>query len=168
MEYGYTTIGVTLANIVKERREEKGLSQRELAKRLNINNSVIARIENGYTKKPTFQIVKGLSEELNINLMLLLDVANYSIYEIEKMGYVEIKKYTGIAGGNRANEFYSYDSDDNKLIDIVKVLNGYKSGKISLKETFGLITMATSSDLTRYLPDNLREKYGLDDLIISK
>ena len=67
-----------LGNLVKMKREEKGLSLRELAKRCNLSHSYIDSIEKGYdgkTKKavsPTIETIEKLATGLNIAINDLL------------------------------------------------------------------------------------------------
>ena len=42
----------TLGSVIARRRTDKEMSQRELAMKVHVSNSTIARIENGYRKKP--------------------------------------------------------------------------------------------------------------------
>lgn len=73
-----------LSKIVKEQREKIGISQRELARRINVNNKTIHNIENGEIKKPNFLILMKLSNELKINLYTLATTAGYDKKEIKE------------------------------------------------------------------------------------
>lgn len=72
-----------LSKIVKEQREKIGISQRELARRINVNNKTIYNIENGEIKKPNFLILMKLSNELKLNLYTLVLTAGYDKKEIK-------------------------------------------------------------------------------------
>lgn len=157
----------TLKDIIKTSREKLGISQRELARIVNVNNSVIARIEDGTTKKPNYPLLKKIGEELNIDMFELLNSANYSTYEIESLGYIDITGYVGIKGANRINEFYT-EINDEKIIDLTKIFKAYKDNKINLEETFGLILCGTGIDLTKYVPTEIRKEHNLDEMIIEK
>lgn len=138
-------MNIELCELIKNKRMSKELSQRELAKKINIDNATISRIENGTIKKPTIDILIKLSSELEINFSELLNLTGYNQDEIIKFMSMNIrqKEY------NR--EFIIDNIDDEKLeeyliqdgktdyIDIIKVLNGYKSGKLTVKETIILI-----------------------------
>lgn len=52
---------------LKRLRLKKDLTQEELAKQLNINQSMIARIETG-TKEPSIQLCRGIAKVLNCKL----------------------------------------------------------------------------------------------------
>lgn len=73
-----------LSKIVKEQREKIGISQRELARRINVNNKTIHNIETGVIKKTNFLILMKLSNELKINLYTLAITAGYDKKEIKR------------------------------------------------------------------------------------
>lgn len=52
---------------LKELREEKGLSQTELAKRVNLKQTTISQYESG-SRRPNLQMAKKLSDALGISL----------------------------------------------------------------------------------------------------
>jgi DNA-binding XRE family transcriptional regulator len=57
----------SIAMLVATRREELGLSQRELAKRAGVNHTMISRLENGqYT--PSQKTIERLTEALRVDL----------------------------------------------------------------------------------------------------
>lgn len=61
-----------LKDLLKKARLEKGLTQRELAKKLNKNFQVYQRWETGHYK-PNLENLKLLSEVLDIELIELLN-----------------------------------------------------------------------------------------------
>ena len=72
-----------LGNLIKNAREKKGLSQRELSRQTGIDNNTIAKIENGTRKKPNVLSLKKLALTLHISLKELLILAGYSQEDIE-------------------------------------------------------------------------------------
>ena len=58
---------MTLAEKLKKIREEKNLSQAELAKKANVSQSMIAYIERG-TKSPTINLASIIAEALGVKL----------------------------------------------------------------------------------------------------
>lgn len=52
---------------LKEFREQKGLSQTELAKRVGLKQTTISQYESG-TRRPNLQMAKKLSDALEISL----------------------------------------------------------------------------------------------------
>lgn len=73
----------SLGEIIKEKREAVGLSQRQVARKLKIDNSGLAKIERGDRKKPSILILKKLSMMLGIDLAFLMKKAGYDETEIE-------------------------------------------------------------------------------------
>ncbi len=74
-----------LSDLIKENRNKLGISQRELAKIINVNDSYIAKIESDITKKPSVSVLIDLSTELKIDIFELLEKAGYSQNEIDKI-----------------------------------------------------------------------------------
>lgn len=154
-----------LCEIIKESRENKNISQRELARRLNVNNAVIARIENGETQKPSFQLLKGLCRELKINLYDLLVKSHYTDEEIHNLGIIDVVG-TKLYDANRIQKYISFINDD-LVTDLVRIFKDYKNNEISLNDTFALISMATDGiDLTQYIPEELMVKYNIKNIDI--
>ena len=67
-----------IGKLIKEKREEKQLSKRELAKLIKVSNTEIGRIESGERKYPAPDILKKLAQELNLTYRHLLELAGYS------------------------------------------------------------------------------------------
>lgn len=159
-----------LCEIIKESRISKNISQRELARRINVNNAVIARIENGETRKPSFPLLKSISEELKLDLVQLLNAACYTMEEIHNLGYIELSEFRGICGTEKLENYMTKNSDGEYIIDLIKIFKGYKNNKIDINAVFGLICAATGGiDLTRYVSEELKIKYGISpSLVIEK
>ena len=68
------TMRVIFADILKKLRAEKGLSQRELAERLFVTRSTVARWENG-SRLPDASMISRLSRCLNADFSTLLSIA---------------------------------------------------------------------------------------------
>ena len=62
----------TLGKVISNRREELGISQRELAKKVKISNSTVSRIENDDKITPDNNTLKAISEVLQIDYNYLL------------------------------------------------------------------------------------------------
>lgn len=48
--------------------QEKGYSQRELARRANVTSSVISALKNGLIKKPSFDLMCKIADALEVSL----------------------------------------------------------------------------------------------------
>ncbi len=75
----------SLGNLIRNKREEKKLLMRELASKIDVDTSMISKIENGY-RSPTKEQLDKISSALSIDLELLTNV-----WYAEKI-YQEIKK----------------------------------------------------------------------------
>ena len=62
----------TLGKVISNRREELGISQRGLAKKVKISNSTVSRIENDDKITPDNNTLKAISEVLQVDYNYLL------------------------------------------------------------------------------------------------
>lgn len=153
-----------LDRIIKEKRIEKGLSQRELARRCEVNNSLISRIEDAKIAKPNFLVLKKLAEILELDMLELLVVSNYSTKEIEDLGYINVKNFVGLAGINIVKSYFT----NYKCYDIIKILRDYKKGNLTEQELLGMIYYIGNVNLLEKLAPELQKKYNIETLIIEK
>lgn len=86
-----------LAQLLKLKRESKGLLLREVASEIEVDTALVSKIENN-DRRPTKEQLKKLSKTLDIDFIKLL-----TMWHVEKI-YEEIK-------------------DENNLYKIVKELN---------------------------------------------
>ena len=87
MKYNY----LELAERLKNAREEKGLSLRQLADKIGISHTEISRIENGMRANFSFLILIKLCKELDIDVMNLLDDLGLWEVDFDKLFYVMVK-----------------------------------------------------------------------------
>lgn len=71
---------------IKSRREELGMSVEDLAKKINKNKATVYRYENGDIGKMPYDILKPLSDALNVSISYLLgsDSETQSLSKSEK------------------------------------------------------------------------------------
>ena len=74
---------LNLAEMVKNARENKKISQRELSRRTGIDNNTISQIEKGERKKPNSLSLIKLSQALNLSLETLMVASGYTEDEID-------------------------------------------------------------------------------------
>lgn len=67
---------------IREMREEKGMSGRELARRANISQAYLSQLERGENKKPSPEIIKKIAKGLDVDYNDLMTLAGY-LYEEE-------------------------------------------------------------------------------------
>ena len=79
----------TLADLIKNARQEKGLSARKLASLLKISHTELNNIESGFRVKPSIIILKGIEQYLGIPFSKTAKLAGYS-KETIKYGEDEI------------------------------------------------------------------------------
>jgi len=62
----------TLAGYLRAAREEAGISQRQLASRVGIHHSYLARLENGENDSPSAELLQRIADVLEISSTDLL------------------------------------------------------------------------------------------------
>ena len=83
-----------LGKLVSETREKLGISQRELARRSNIDPAEVSRIEAGKRLKPNILYLKGIAETLNLSMVDLMKLAGYDDIDINWGKDLSIKRST--------------------------------------------------------------------------
>lgn len=73
----------TVAEYIKAKREDKGLSARELAKTAGITGEHIRYIESGQRKTPSFDIVMKILKALHVDLQEFLQETGYLPVNVE-------------------------------------------------------------------------------------
>lgn len=162
LDYEGVEMSNKLAELIKIKREAKKLSQRELAKKINVDNATISKIENGITKKPSIDIIMKLSNELEISTEKLFDLSGYNFKEMFKsitskpLKYFDKGKILNYVNKEKLDICISKD-ENFEYIDINKILKNYKIGKLNKKETIALITFCQTIELDNkitYLSEN--------------
>lgn len=70
---------LTLSQLVQERRQARGLSKLQLATAIGAKDSTIFRIENGQIAHPRGDILRALSEALELPLADVFAAAGYAV-----------------------------------------------------------------------------------------
>jgi|LFRM01.1.fsa_nt_gb transcriptional regulator with XRE-family HTH domain len=68
---------MTIAEMIKQRRTELGMSQRQLASVSGLSNSEISRIESGERKSPSPRVLLALSAALDLSYDALMQEAGH-------------------------------------------------------------------------------------------
>ena len=132
-----------VANLLIEYRKKENISQRELARRLEVDNAYIARIENGTIKK------------LSINLFELLQISNYTGEEIEILQVFgdNINDFCNFVDDEIIKQYLIKDENGNIRISIIKILDDYKKEKININKTLGLLSCSINKNIYNYLTE---------------
>lgn len=132
-----------LSEVIKNKRKELGLSQRDLATKIKVDNSYIAKIESGKAKKPNPDIILKLSKEFNMLFIDLLYIAGYSKLEIFELTDIGIGASINLKAMEiiKREEFKNYvvENDVGIFLDIKKILENYKKGKITTEQAVELM-----------------------------
>lgn len=150
----------SLGNLIKKAREEKVISQRELARRTGIDNTEISRIEKGTRKKPGYKVLKKLAEELGFDICELLIESGYDDKEMEEYGIYKFQGFDFV-GYDRVEELQYTDTKGKKTLDLIMTLDSYKSGKLQLIETLGIISMIVGKDVLNLISEEHLESKGI-------
>lgn len=71
-----------LGELISNARENVGISQRELARRANMDCAEVSRIEAGKRLKPNVLYLKGIADTLKLSMIELMELAGYNDVEI--------------------------------------------------------------------------------------
>ena len=91
-----------IGEVITEAREKANLSQRQLAKLANINNSELSKIESGVRKEPSPKILRKISNVLDVNYSDLMYMIGLGI-EVSPLNPF-IKDYYSKLKGDERNE----------------------------------------------------------------
>lgn len=126
----------TVGDIIYNARIEKGISQRELAKELNISKSYMNNLENNKVKKPGYMTLFEISRILELKKHMEYWLFLYSGYSAKEM--VKL----GILDGCEGIEAIGYDyvdKEDRIRINLVKALKDYRNRNLTEKEMINII-----------------------------
>ena len=80
--------------LIESARVAKGISQRELARRSNMDCAEVSRIEAGKRLKPNILYLKGIAEALDLSMVDLMKLAGYDDIDINWGKDLSIKRST--------------------------------------------------------------------------
>lgn len=78
--------------IIKEVREEKGISQKDLAEKLNISQSYLSEIENNKKKNVSFELILHICNILNVEIRKIY-IAVSDIDALKNEMYLRIDEF---------------------------------------------------------------------------
>ena len=121
-----------LADIIKEAREKKGISQRELARQIGVGNNTIARLENGERKSTNSLTLKKMANVLNLDLRELMTIAGFSEEDIETTVDPEMEEY--MARQNTYKKLFSSYFANNDITKTERYNSLDKNDKETIKK----------------------------------
>lgn len=68
---------MTLSDAIKNRREQLGLTQQDIARQLSTSDTTLSNIENGKTQKVSLDTAKKVADALDWDMIDLLMAINY-------------------------------------------------------------------------------------------
>lgn len=104
--------------LIKEVREEKGITQQELAKYLNISQSYLSELENNKKKNVTFELILKIGEVLNVEIRKIY-IATSDIDRLRKELYKSID-----VNGINSQETLNISKLLNRIINLEMEENG--------------------------------------------
>lgn len=147
--------GKKISEILKYIRKKEQLSQRELAKKLDVSNALISRIEDESVKTPSLDFLIKLSELYHISFV---NLAKNVGYRFPNNDIVEKIRFLTDLPEERILSFVSFNDTefDEKIeyLDLEKLLKGYKENLISLNDTKAMITAMSTIDIHLNSIDN--------------
>ena len=136
---------------IKNLRNEKALSQRELAEKAGLSNSEISRLESGERKKPSPVTLRAIAPILGVTYEDLINEAGYAKEVVDHPGYIE----------------NIYRDEDGRLVEIVTAAKDIDSSEIKWanvafrvsssdisKEELDIISAQTEALLQQFLKNN--------------
>ncbi len=124
---------------IKKLRKEKGLTQKELAKRLGVTQQMIASYENG-VRYPKMETIKKIADALNVDMFELIfdkngapaysleSIPNSDDYRIVKTNFIENKIDT-LAAHFDAQEFTPEELDE--IMNFVEFVKNKRNNNIN-------------------------------------
>lgn len=107
----------TVAQLITEAREEKGLTKNQLAKMSKVSHTEIARIESGERTDPSPRTLKKISKYIGLNYNDLMYAAGLGA-KISPLNPYLIDYYNGLKGEKLKNAYNSIERtiNNNKII----------------------------------------------------
>lgn len=114
----------TFGEVIRDARKSKGISLREMARRINVSHPYLSQLENGHNSNPSLNIIQKLSSELGISFIYLVYLSDteigFGIKELPKVALDIFKILT-------PSDFEKLDSyEEFKKHSTIKVTNEEK------------------------------------------
>lgn len=146
---------IELSKMIKTARELKGISQRELARRTDIDNAEISRIEKGKRLQPNFFALRSLSKELNLDFKDLMEAAKYDKEEIEI--FLPLKDEESKPFESRTwteEEYNAFLNVKEEGIDLLKAIRNFRKRKLSEDDFIYLMSKGLGINIREHFIDD--------------
>lgn len=117
----------TLATLIKDAREKKELSQRELSRQTGIDNNTISQIEKGERRKPNSLSLLKLSQVLDLPLNTLMVAAGYTESDIDMA--LKAETTSSFFGRKIMDASEMLQDVNDKIIKIKELIKSIKDSK---------------------------------------
>ena len=141
---------VIFSEILKKLRAEKGLSQRELAERLFVTRSTVARWENG-SRLPDASMISRLSRCLNADFSTLLSIAAENDNAPNIIMVDDGKIFLSITGFTSPSEAVEYAKTNRVALAFLDIEMGKNSGFDLCRRLLALNPRTNVVYLTAYI-----------------
>ena len=121
-----------VGEVIAEAREKAGLSQRQLAKKANINNSELSKIEAGIRKDPSPRILRKISNHLDVNYNDLMYMIGLGV-QVSPLNPFILNHYANLRGEDLENAWITAMSsikNNQIIIDKSKISKDDKTSGI--------------------------------------
>lgn len=89
---------MTIGDAVRTRREQLGMTQRDIAQQLDTSETTISNIEKGKTQKIPIETVKKLADALNWNIIDFLATIDFlETEDLQKHGLCQFKNWEDLS-----------------------------------------------------------------------
>lgn len=152
---------VTIGEIIGNARNRMGISQRELARKTNIDNTTIAKIEKDLRSKPDMLVLRKIAYELKIDEIELFRLSGYSEDDINIIVQKNILNLSDILSSLSSSDLKKIKSKlKTELKDREKTLESLKA-VINFKNADGSINLNANNIIekekvkTSFIIDNI-------------
>ena len=126
----------TVGEIIKQARESKGYSQRQLGLYTGISNTEISKIESGQRQNPAPEILKKIAPQIGVTYMELMKAAGY-LNDTTKENLQVNESSIEYRGGNQ-DKIAKALKDNPELLEVWNDINSKEDLRELFKQTHDL------------------------------
>lgn len=112
-------------SFIKYRKEHSNMTQKELATKLSVNQSMIAKLESG-NYNPTFKLIHKLTTKLENSSDMFVNILESMIQNIKRVTNIDYQ--ISIVEDNEYENYYYTKNKNNKKNNVIFLLNYNKKG----------------------------------------